>query len=1079
MRLSVGPATRTGVALRRIAMELALESREVLIGCWVALAHRHLRQVDAGVRISTGDAGPQLLTCSVRDGCRIGELIAAAAHAWRAATPALECAAILDVALAIECDAAGTPEHMVLTGTEPLVPVMRVLELGAQLECLVVAAAADPRQDVLDCSLLTDAARELLPDPALPIATPHHATVSQLVLQAARCDPQQIAVATAHRHHSYAELVGQARAVSAELARLGVRAGDVVAASGPRSFQIVSAMLGIFFHGAVLLTLDPKLPGERRRLMCREARAKLLLFSGTGTDLPGELPSIELETLRTHLCEGTPIDDAPEGGIHPQAPAFIFFTSGSTGAPKGVVGTHAGLAHFLDWQRRTFAVGRTDRGAQTIALSFDAVLRDVFLVLGAGGTLCIPAEEDLLDPAAILSWLAREQISLLHVVPSLLRTWLTFRPEHLGQLRLRYLFLSGEPVTDVLVQRCRECFGSGTQIVNLYGPTETTMVKCFHRLGPLQPGVQPVGQPMPQTQVLILNPRQRLCALEEPGHIAIRTPFRTLGYLNSPEATARAFIRNPFAAAADDLIYLTGDIGRYRADGVLEVMGRMDHQVKIRGVRVEPGEVEYAICQHPSVREATVKAHEDAAGGKSLAAYVVLAEATADRAEAIARLRRDLQRRLPEHLVPASFTLLERFPLTTTGKLDLNALPAPARGAHSIAEADLAATPLERCLVAIWAGVLGVPTVGVNDGFGALGGDSLTSVGVLVEMERIGVPHEAAKGIFCGGSIREIASRAQALDSPDGKPHRWSEIEIPILVRALSIVLMVMGHAGAWDVQGSIKALLIVSGYSFARFQLQAIGKRDSIAPVGRFALRLALPTWLYTALLGIVVLHALRPLTALLVDNLVDPRIVGSPWYIELLLQCIGLTAAPLALRPVRRFALERPYVYGLLFTFAWWSASRLVPLVWNTDHLYNRVPQILLWMMAFGWCAAFSNTTRRKLLSSLALVLGMRYTYEWFGWYPLVTGLSIIWLERLPLSLPRQLVAAVNTTAAASLFIYLSHMQLVSVARKHGLNACLAVVIAVIGGIVLWRGWDLCSRMASRSWRMRSPVLAVEPSS
>ncbi len=302
----------------------------------------------------------------------------------------------------------------------------------------------------------------------------------------------------------------------------------------------------------------------------------------------------------------------------------------------------------------------------------------------------------------------------------------------------------------------------------------------------------------------------------------------------------------------------------------------------------------------------------------------------------------------------------------------------------------------------------------------------------------------------------------------------WGEIETPILVRALSIVLVVMGHFGLWDTQGTIKALLIVSGFSFARFQLQAIRRHDSIAPLTHTLVRLALPTLLYTLLLGVTLFRGLRLDTYLLFDNLVDPTINGSPWFIELLLQCMLLTAAPLALRPVRRFALNKPYLYGLLFLLAWWSASRLVPLFWNTDSLFNRVPQILLWLMAYGWCVAFSDTLGKKLLSTAVLLVCMRYTYEWFGWYPLATGILITWVDRIPLRVPPQPLNVLNSVAAASLFIYLTHMQFVALAHKLGINAPLSVIAAVLGGVLAWKAWDALARAFGRL-RRGLPIVAA----
>jgi amino acid adenylation domain-containing protein len=1068
--------------LLQLARALGVSPREAVVGCFAALAYRHLQQSLIGIRVAGADSSePNELTCAVTDNSTLPELAGALAEQWRMPRGAQPDAALFDVQLKL-LDEPSADQHHERDAPERVelwsesASCARVQELTLQLEQLIRQAAVSAREALCSYSLVTPMARALLPDASLPIASPTYELVTERVLEQARTNPSRCALLEDEQRWSYQQLITAAGAVATRLRQEGVRAGDVVALCGRRGFAIVSAMLGVFLSGAVLLTLDPKLPAERRRAMLRQGGARHLLYLHSHEDLTDaawkSLPLAQLTAGGSGLVTPSMTDYPP---LERTAAAYIFFTSGSTGTPKAVVGTHAGLAHFLEWERSCLALGADTRAAQLISVSFDAVLRDVFVVLSCGGTLCIPAEEALLDPAVILAWLARERVTLVHMVPSLLRAWLSHVPDGLALPHLRHLLLSGEPLTDVLVERFRKTFGTHTQIVNLYGPTETTMVKCFHWVRELQPGVQPIGQPMPQTQVLILSPRPRLCGLEEPGQIAIRTPFRTLGYLGAPEATQRAFIRNPWRDDPEDLIYLTGDRGRYRSDGVLEVSGRIDHQLKIHGVRVEPGEIEYAICLHPDIHEAAVTAFEDSTAGKYLAAYLVAKDRRRlDERSLIARVREHLRSRLPEYMLPASFTVLDRLPLNANGKVDLKALPPPRRAAEPIAAEDRAQTPLEQRLATIWARALGRDVVGVNDSFGALGGDSLSSVGVIVTMKRAGIPDEAAKALFRGASIRQIAAQAQSAASNAAVRAHWGEIETPILVRALSIVLVVMGHFGPWDTQGTIKALLIVSGFSFARFQLQAIRRHDSIAPLSNTLVRLALPTLLYTLLLGVTLFRGLRLDTYLFFDNFVDPNVGGSPWFIELLLQCLLLSAAPLALRPVRRFALEKPYLYGLLFLGLWCSASRAVPLIWNTDHLYNRVPQILLWLMAYGWCVAFSNTLGKKLLSTALLLVCMRYTYEWFGWYPLAAGVLMTWLDRIPLRLPPSPLNALNSLAAASLFIYLTHMQFGSLAHKLGANAAISVIAAVLGGVLAWKAWEGLVGAVARL-RRGLPILAA----
>ncbi|HZU85215.1 MAG TPA: AMP-binding protein, partial [Polyangiaceae bacterium] len=450
-----------------------------------------------------------------------------------------------------------------------------------------------------------------------------------------------------------------------------------------------------------------------------------------------------LEVLRVDASTGLiagadAVDAAALPRIDPESPAYVFFTSGSTGIPKAVQGRHKGLAHFLGWQRSTFRVGPGDRASQLTALSFDVILRDVFLALTSGGTLCIPGEADALDPARILSWLRDQRITVVHVVPSLARLWLTHAPADARLPTLRWAFLAGEPLTDVLVNRFREKIGIEPTVVNLYGPTETTLAKCYHVVGrEPEPGVQPIGRPLPQTQVLILNRRRRVCGVNETGEIAIRTPFRTFGYLNAPEANARAFIPNPFRDDPTDLVYLTGDSGRYRTDGLLEILGRIDNQVKIRGIRVEPGEIEATLGHHPDVREAVVVARDDGTGQKILVAYVVLKQRPKASGEAIARLRDFLRARLPEHMVPSAFMLLEALPLNPNGKVDKKSLPAPTDLESGVSTAYVAPSDdVGQRVARVFEAVMNIKRVGMNDEFFDLGGDSLRAMMLIVRIEQ-------------------------------------------------------------------------------------------------------------------------------------------------------------------------------------------------------------------------------------------------------------------------------------------------------------------------------------------------------
>jgi acyl-CoA synthetase (AMP-forming)/AMP-acid ligase II/acyl carrier protein len=302
------------------------------------------------------------------------------------------------------------------------------------------------------------------------------------------------------------------------------------------------------------------------------------------------------------------------------------------------------------------------------------------------------------------------------------------------------VFFAGEPLTESLVRRWREAFPEAGKIVNLYGPTETTLAKCYFQVpDQLPPGIQPVGSPLPETQALVLQPNGQLCGMGEPGEIVIRTPFRSLGYLNAREENQRAFFKNPFREDPHDVLYRTGDRGRYRPDRLLEILGRLDDQLKIRGVRIEPGEIAAVLEQHASVRQVFVMAHEENShrpasshsSGKRLVAYVV---PVVGHVPTTGELRDFLQVRMPNCMVPSQFVMLNGLPLTPNGKVDRRALPVSDADVQLERAYVAPRTPVEQVLAQIWCEVLQLQCVGIHDNFFALGGHSLAAARVVARL---------------------------------------------------------------------------------------------------------------------------------------------------------------------------------------------------------------------------------------------------------------------------------------------------------------------------------------------------------
>ncbi|MFN6569720.1 amino acid adenylation domain-containing protein [Dendronalium sp. ChiSLP03b] len=633
----------------------------------------------------------------------------------------------------------------------------RMVQMVQQFHHLLNQIVVDADRAIATYSLVTPQARFLLPDPTTAITQPEYELVTTTFTSWVNSTPEQPAVRQGSRTWNYGELGKSSQALARVLLSHGIERGDVVAVYGTSSFGLIASAIAVLLSRGVLVTLDPQLPSDRQRLMLQEAKAKCILY------VDSQYPeNQEIWQSLTVICvnpdTGLAINSLessytiPLPKISANDAAYIFFTSGTTGVPKGVLGCHKGMAHFLNWQRQTFGINQQDRIAQLTGLSFDVLLRDIFLPLTSGATLCIPAPEDKLEPTKILRYLEREQISVLHTVPSLAQSWLTNVPKEVSLQNLRWLFLAGEPLKETLVLQWRDAFPQAGEIVNLYGPTETTLAKCYYQVpSEPRPGVQPVGQTLPETQALVLGANQQLCGIGEPGEIVLRTPFRSLGYVNAPEEMRSRFVKNHFRNDGD-LLYYTGDRGRYLPNGSLEILGRQDYQVKIRGIRIELGEIETVLAQHPSVHQTVVTAPEE-----RLVAYIITNQ---DSTLTISEIRRFLSTKLPQYMLPSSFVFLDSLPLTPNGKVDRRALPTSSK----INNLDTFVEPrnqLELQLVQIWSKILKVDKVGVQDNFFDLGGHSLLAPYLIAQIKQQFGKDMGLTSLFQNPTIEQLATILQ------------------------------------------------------------------------------------------------------------------------------------------------------------------------------------------------------------------------------------------------------------------------------------------------------------------------------
>ncbi len=556
---------------------------------------------------------------------------------------------------------------------------------------------------------------------------PKDTCVHQLFEEQVARTPENVAVVFEGRHFSYAELNARANQLAHHLRGLGVGPEVPVAICMERCLEMVVGILGVLKAGGAYVPLDPDYPKNRLAYMLQDVHAPVLL---TQEHLVDDISKQEIHVLCLDSdweliardSESNPVPTATTRDA-----AYVIYTSGSTGSPKGVMVEHGGLSNAVNWITETLELSALDRCLLKTPITFDAAGREFFPTLLSGGTLVIAEPGGHRDSRYLAETIRSERISILHCVPSLLRL-LVEEPALDESLTLRAVMCGGESLTPQIVRRFQSRFKA--KLYNVYGPTEAIIDSAYWPCDELNAqSAIPIGRPIPNARIYILDGLLRPVPIGVAGDLYIGGVGLARGYVRRPDLTAEKFIPDPFSSEPGARLYKTGDLARYLPQGDIEYLGRIDHQVKIRGFRIELGEIEGTLGQHPGVREAIVLVHEDGPLEKRLVAYV----AAQDKSRPTATELRDfLNHKLPEHMVPKVFMLLDTFPLTPNGKVDRSALPTPDGQRPELDEAYVPCrTPTEELLAEIWGQVLGVERVGIYDNFFQLGGHSLLATQVV------------------------------------------------------------------------------------------------------------------------------------------------------------------------------------------------------------------------------------------------------------------------------------------------------------------------------------------------------------
>jgi amino acid adenylation domain-containing protein len=631
--------------------------------------------------------------------------------------------------------------------------------LEEQLRTLLEAAAAAPQTPVANLPLVSDAERARTAEAhAASDFAVEPGLAHALFAQQARVAPERAAILHGGRTTTYGELDARANHIAHHLRALGVGAERTVGVCLERRPDLVAALFGVLKAGGAYVPLDPAYPAARLGGMLRDSGARVVLTAGRAADALPPTDGVHVVRLDVEAAEiAARPADAPAEAAHPASLAHAIYTSGSTGRPKGVGIEHRSVSILLRWLRRVLPLAPGARVLAATSVSFDVHVAEMHNALSQGATLVLVENALSLAEPGMGDGLA--QASMGPAAAAELVRMGAFPP-------VPRVILGGEPVPPSLARALYEA-GVG-EVVNAYGPTEDTTYSTLARI-PADAERVRVGRPVGGTRAHVLDPALRPLPAGVAGELYLAGAGLSRGYLGRPAATAEKYLPDPFSSAPGARTYRTGDLARRLADGELEVIGRMDHQVKVRGFRVETGEVESALAAHPALRAAAVTAREDVPGDRRLVAYVIPRDD--GRMPPAAELTAFLRASLPDYMVPSVFVPLDAFPRTGSGKTDRRALPAPDASLLERAPEHVPPrTPMEHAVAQVWADVLGIDRVGAQDDFFALGGHSLLAARSVSRLRREHGVELSLGAFFDHPTVEALARAATAAPAAPEEP---------------------------------------------------------------------------------------------------------------------------------------------------------------------------------------------------------------------------------------------------------------------------------------------------------------------
>lgn len=862
-------STALAEGIKRLGLELSVEGDRVALGIFFVLLHRYTAQEKFAVGVARGsDTLPIVAELGERASFRqlIRRIDAAVTRAAKAESAPADLAsrlgidadasrhAIFQVAF---CSAPSTAHEggldlgFALAGNEltlrynqDLFEAATALRMLGHLEQLLASAVEDANRTSAELRMLTD--RELhehLVERNQTAREFRNVCLHELVEAVAAGMPEEIAVICGDEQLSYGEFNARANQMAHFLRQRGVGRNVRVGVCLPRSLDFAVSLLGVLKAGGTVVPLDPKYPGERLTMMLEDVAAPVvltergLLQGVSQTKISGANRLVHISEERAAIAREPRTN--PSSGCRPNDIAYVIYTSGSTGRPRGVLLPHAGLVNYTQGAIEMFSMRPGECMLQFCSISFDAAIEEIFSTWASGATLVFRDDNVSLEPSEFLAWAAKNRITVVDLPTAYWHEWVYALPTlaEKAPASLRLVIVGGEKAKPEAYAAWHKAVGNRVSWVNTYGPAEASVVATAHwpevAEGAEAPARLPIGRPVANARIYLLDPDLNPVPVGVPGEIHIAGAGVAQGYLNLPEMTAEKFIADRFSENPAARMYKTGDLARYLPTGELEFVGRRDNQVKIRGFRVEPGEIETVLAKHSAVNEVAVILREDATGNKRLVGYVVASDqgrgqGTANESE----LRRHVKKHLPEYMVPSEFVFLDAMPLTPNGKINRRALVLTKVDSAAVsAPAAAINDTLQAQLIAIWEDLLGRKGVGLRDNFFDLGGHSLLAARLMYRIKQ-----ETGKTLPLAALLQAPTVEQLAAVLREDFSHHWSSLVAVQPDGAKPPFFMVHGVGG--NVVGFIElARHMKPDYPFYGLQSQGLdGKQPLLTTIEQMA---------------------------------------------------------------------------------------------------------------------------------------------------------------------------------------------------------------------------------------------------